>query len=130
MLNQCHPDIRKVLEQAIKITDFQIICGYRDKIAQREAYQAGFSKAEWGDSAHNYVPSFAVDLLPYPFQGWDNKDQFYRLAGCILTVAHILEVDLVWGGDFKRFFDGPHFEIRNWKDISDPASKSVLVPAE
>lgn len=119
-LATCHPDIRKVFDVVIKVTDITILCGHRDKATQEAVFDAGTSRARWGKSKHNKTPSDAVDAMPYPVE-WprdnDTRREYARkmgriwfMAGVVLAVAFVLGVPLRWGGHFKSFFDGPHFE--------------------
>jgi peptidoglycan L-alanyl-D-glutamate endopeptidase CwlK len=117
-LAECHQDIQKVLLEAIKYTDFSVICGFRDKDAQDKAYAAGKSQVKWPNGKHNCYPSVAVDVAPYPI-GWNDTSRFYYLAGVIMTIAKQMEVKLRWGGDWdgdgifkdERFPDLGHFEL-------------------
>jgi hypothetical protein len=126
-----HSDLQRVVDRAIEITDFTIICGLRDEAGQAKAVAEKRSKAEYPKSRHNrskkedgtydYTKSDAVDLAPYPIKWPDIRKQttmeyvrrmgrFYFLAGVILAVAFMEGVKLRWGGFFKSLFDGPHFE--------------------
>jgi len=126
-----HTDLQIILREAIKITDFSVICGLRNEIDQNKAVSDRCSKAEYPKSRHNrsknvdgtynFTISDAVDIAPYPIK-WPNIQTqttqtyvkrmgvFYRLAGVILTIAALRGIKIRWGGDFKSFFDGPHFE--------------------
>ncbi|PIR06673.1 MAG: peptidase [Candidatus Komeilibacteria bacterium CG11_big_fil_rev_8_21_14_0_20_36_20] len=97
--------------KAIEIIDFSVIEGYRSETKQNKLFKEGFTKAQFPLSPHNKKPSRAIDLLPYPFQGWENKEQFFLLAGVIKAIAHEQNIGIRWGGEFKSFFDGPHFEL-------------------
>jgi peptidoglycan L-alanyl-D-glutamate endopeptidase CwlK len=126
-----HPDLRKVLRHAIKITDFSVLCGLRSKADQQRAVEQKRSFAKYPESKHNRSLrddgswnseiSDAVDLAPYPVLWPGIQDQttvgyarrlgrFYLLAGVVLACAMIEGVKLRWGGHFKSIFDGPHFE--------------------
>ena len=39
------------------------------------------------------------------------RDDYKMLASQVKATAHELAVPIRWGGDFVRFFDGPHFEL-------------------
>lgn len=135
MLEQCHPDLQKVMMEAIKIFDFSVTEGARTIEKQREYYNAGKSKtmnskhlpkycAEYG---RNY--SYAIDLLPYfntePHVDWNDREEFTLLAGIILGIAKQLreqgkiKSQIRWGGNwglgkrikYTAFVDMPHFEI-------------------
>lgn len=126
-----HPDLRRVLQQAIKVIDFTVLDGLRTEAKQAEAVAKKRSNAPYPKSRHNrsknadgtydYELSDAVDIAPYPVRWPDISKQtakeyvkrmgrFYLLAGVIITLAATLDVKLRWGGHFKSFFDGPHFE--------------------
>lgn len=103
--------------EVIKYRDCTIICGERDKFAQEKAFSEGKSKAHWGSSKHNYRPSLAVDVMPYPIN-WDDLDGLREFAGFVLGVAAVMQIPVRWGGHFKNFFDGPHFELtENYNSI-------------
>ncbi|MNW13602.1 hypothetical protein D3C71_2116030 [compost metagenome] len=47
---------------------------------------------------------------------WNNWQAFVGLAGVVKACAAELGVPVEWGGDWKTFKDGPHFQIpRDWK---------------
>ena len=133
-LATCHPDIQKVLNEAIKYYDFSVIEGYRSEADQEKYYKAGKSKTL--DSKHllRYCKeyqakySYAVDVLPYfstsPHTDWDDKEEFCLLAGIILGIAKRFKADgtishdLRWGGNWGKgriknntFPDLVHFEL-------------------
>lgn len=121
-LEQCHPDLQRVLNEAIKRVDFTVLCGHRDKEEQEEAYATGKSRLRWPNSKHNSLPSTAVDIAPW-FQDvkidWNDTAAFARLVGYIERVADELGVKIRWGGDWngnfrtkdERFIDMPHIEL-------------------
>lgn len=109
-LSTVHPDLRRVLERAIKVTDFAVLCGHRGQAEQAAAFLGGTSNAEWPNSRHNSLPSEAVDVAPYPID-WKDEKRFYLLAGVILGIAETMGVRLRWGGHFKSIRDLPHFEL-------------------
>ena len=117
-LNTCHPDLVKVVMQAIKMIDFKVICGERNKQEQDIAFENGLSKQKWPNSKHNVLPfSTAIDLAPYPIN-WNDRNRFIFLAGCIMAIAHTMGIKMRWGGDWNSdgmfndsFVDMPHFEL-------------------
>lgn len=116
-LATCHPDIRKVCEQVIKTFDFSVTCGHRGRADQEAAYKKGHSKVRFPNSAHNKLPSLAVDIVPYPVD-WSDIGRFKALAAAFFAVATLLKErgeitsQFVWGGTWKKLKDYPHFEIR------------------
>ena len=41
---------------------------------------------------------------------WDWKD-FYPLAEAVKKAAKEVKVEVEWGGDWKSFRDGPHWQL-------------------
>jgi len=109
----CHPDLQKVLNEAIKHYDFSVIWGHRGQAEQDRAFNEGNSKVQWPNSKHNHQPSKAFDVVPYP-GGLQNPDEeFYVLATHILGAASQCGVRLRWGGHWTSFKDLAHFELRD-----------------
>lgn len=117
-LETCHPDLQKVMHEAIKITDFTVLCGHRGEESQNQAYREGRSKLVFPKSKHNAFPALAIDIAPWPI-AWDDREQFYYTAGIIIGVARSLEIPLRHGGDWdsdgritdNTWDDLPHFEL-------------------
>lgn len=109
-LSGVHPDLVAVAKRAIKITeqDFSVIEGVRHINRQRQLVASGASKTM--NSRH--LTGHAVDLAPYPLS-WD-WEYFYPIADAMKQSADELGVDLEWGGDWKSFPDGPHFQL-SWE---------------
>jgi peptidoglycan L-alanyl-D-glutamate endopeptidase CwlK len=109
-LATCHSDIQLVMNEAIEIYDFTILCGYRNEEAQNKAFNEGHSNKQYPDSTHNQKPSISVDIAPYPID-WKNVEEFYFLAGIIMTVAKRHNIKLIWGGRWTSLKDCPHFQL-------------------
>ena len=120
-LASCVPPLRQVFEEVVKHFDCSIVCGRRGKADQEAAFASGTSKARWGQSPHNRVPSMGVDVYPYPINFGD-RDRFHLFAGFVLGIAKGMGVTLRWGGDWDQdtqtndndFDDLAHFEIAGW----------------
>ena len=110
-LKTCHPDLQKIMTAAILWVDFSVVCGHRSEKKQTEAYQNGYSKLEFPLSKHNIAPSKAVDVIPYP-TGYKNIKKFNELAKVIKTEATRLNIDIVWGGNFRTWKDYPHWQLK------------------
>jgi len=110
-LATCHPDLQKVAHEAIQTFDFTVICGHRNKADQDKAYKEGKSKLKYPASKHNKTPSLAMDCTPYPLD-WNDTKSFHAMADHMKKAAKTVKVGIVWGGDWKSFFDGPHFELK------------------
>lgn len=106
-LQGVHPHLVMVVERAIEISeqDFTVLEGLRSKERQQELYNTGKSKTL--NSRH--ITGHAVDLAPWPIS-WD-WDKFYPIADAMKQAADELGIDIEWGGDWKSFPDGPHFQL-------------------
>ena len=106
-LSGVHPDLVAVVKRAIQITeqDFSVLEGIRNINRQRELFKAG--KSTTMNSRH--LTGHAIDLAPWPIS-WE-WEGFHPIAEAMKQAAEELEVDIVWGGDWKSFPDGPHFEL-------------------
>ena len=119
-LATCHVDLQKVMNAAIKRSDFSILCGHRGAKEQNDAFERGTSQLKWPKSKHNKKPSLAVDCAPYPID-WNNIARFIALADIVLDEAKKLGIKIRWGADWNRngkwqdekFRDWPHFELDN-----------------
>jgi peptidoglycan L-alanyl-D-glutamate endopeptidase CwlK len=110
-LTGLHPDLVAVVELAITKTDvdFTVLEGMRTKSRQRSLFTKGSSTTM--NSRH--LTGHAVDLGAY-VDGevkWD-WPLYHRIAKAMNEAALELKVDLDWGGDWKSFPDGPHFQLR------------------
>jgi len=110
-LDGVHPDLVVVVERAIGLSsqDFSVGEGLRSISRQRELVETG--KSTTMNSRH--LTGHAVDLFPYPVS-WD-WEHFYPIADAMKQAAKELNVDLEWGGDWKKFPDGPHFQL-SWEN--------------
>lgn len=110
-LEGVHPDLVAVVRKAIEISeqDFTVLEGLRSIERQKELVASG--KSTTMNSRH--LTGHAVDISPWPIS-WD-WDYFYPIAEAMKEAAKELNVDIEWGGDWKRFPDGPHFQL-SWKD--------------
>jgi len=106
-LHGVHPDLVAVVKRAIEITeqDFTVLEGLRTVERQQQLYNTGKSKTM--NSRH--LTGHAVDLAPWPIT-WD-WDHFYPIADAVKQAADELDIPIEWGGDWKSFPDGPHFQL-------------------
>lgn len=126
-----HPDMQRVVNRAITIVDFKVLCGLRNKADQEQALRdktstkdyplSNHNRSKKADGTYDYTMSDAVDVAPWPIKWPDARSQttveyakrlgaFYLVAGVMFMAAAIEGVKIRWGGHFKSFFDGPHFE--------------------
>ena len=119
-LDTCHPKIVEILEEAIQIVDFTVLCGHRTKEEQDDVFHKGMSKVQFPNSKHNSTPSLAVDIAPYPID-WNNTERFTHLIGIVRGIAQQKGIEIRCGIDWDKdgditdhsFMDYPHFELVN-----------------
>lgn len=113
-LSGVHPDLMAVVKRAIEITevDFAVLEGVRSKARQEQLFKQKATKTM--NSRH--LTGHAVDLGAYVGGSvrWD-WPLYYQIADAMKAAAEELNVPLTWGGDWKTFPDGPHFELP-WAD--------------
>ena len=105
-------DIRlvRIVEQAIKESaiDFSVTEGLRTPERQQQLVNDGFSQT----MKSKHLTGHAVDLVALVDGkvSWDKK-HYPEIARAMKKAAAEQKVNIRWGGDFKSFFDGPHFEL-------------------
>ena len=110
-LSTCHPLLYQLVLAVMQKTQILVVCGYRDQVAQEEAFNSGKSKLNWPTSRHNSKPSEAVDLIPLPMN-WNDIDAFKTLAQTVKDTAAELNIQVEWGGDWATFKDFDHFQLK------------------
>lgn len=109
-MNGLHPDLLKVLNEAIKDTpiDFAVTDGKRTMAEQKKFVAQGKSKT----LKSRHLSGKAVDVMCYiDGKGTWNTRIYTQLSKHILAVAKKLGIALVWGGTWKSFPDYVHFEL-------------------
>jgi peptidoglycan L-alanyl-D-glutamate endopeptidase CwlK len=109
-LEGVHPDLVRIVKKAADISDldFTVLEGLRTVERQKELVKQGASKTM--NSRH--LTGHAVDLAPM-INGkisWD-WPLYKRLAKTIKAAAAVERLPLQWGGDWRTFKDGPHWEL-------------------
>ena len=109
-LKGVHPALIGVIEAAILTTpiDFMVTEGLRTKERQAALVRAGASRTL--NSRH--ITGHAVDVAAVVDGAirWD-WPLYPLIAEAIKAAARDRGVALVWGGDWPRLRDGPHFEL-------------------
>lgn len=148
---QAHPILRTLFTAVASRTNICILDAQRGAAAQAEAKRTGKSNAGPGESAHNYSPACALDVVP-DFDArpdkriikWGDVPAFLDLRQIVGEEAKRLgydfgpielqECDLVWGGDWdgdgnrfdQKLIDLPHYELRRWRDMVKRGSLKLL----
>lgn len=109
-LNGVHPDLVKVVKRAIGISevDFTVLEGLRTLTRQKQLLAAGATKTL--NSRH--LTGHAVDLgaLVAGSVRWD-WPLYYKIAAAMKQAAAELSIPVEWGGDWRSFKDGPHWQL-------------------
>ena len=112
-LEGVHPDMVKVVKRAIQITDIDFVVteGLRSLQKQKQLVAAGASQT----MRSRHLTGHAVDLaaLVAGKVRWDYP-LYGKLAVAMKQAATEVGVPIEWGGDWKSFKDGPHFQLP-WK---------------
>jgi peptidoglycan L-alanyl-D-glutamate endopeptidase CwlK len=109
-LEGVHPDLVAVVHAAMARTrvDFMITEGRRSLARQKELVAAGASRTM--NSRHLTGHAVDVAALVGGEVRWD-----WPLYGVVAEAFKAAAVDLkttiIWGGDWPKFRDGPHFEL-------------------
>ena len=110
LLRGVHPDLVKVIRRAIQISkiDFKVLEGVRSVARQRELVQKGASQT----MKSRHIRGFAVDIAPFVAGQirWD-WPLYFQLAATVKQAAKDVGVSVEWGGDWKTFKDGPHWQL-------------------
>lgn len=113
-LSGVHPDLVRVVKRAIEVSevDFVVLEGVRSKARQEQLVAAGASTTM--NSRH--ITGHAVDLgaMVSGTVRWD-WPLYSKVAAAVKKAAAELNVPIEWGGDWKKFKDGPHFQLP-WKE--------------
>jgi len=127
-LDTCHLSLGLLFREVVKVFDCSVLEGLRTDARQAQLWAQG--RTEPGNivtycdgvrkkSNHQAKEpgdlSLAIDIAPYyaepPHIRWDDDTRFYRFAGTVETLARVMDIDLTWGGDFRRLKDLPHWEL-------------------
>lgn len=114
-LQGVHPDLIRVAKRCIEITpvDFRITCGVRTVEEQKKLVAAGASKtmnSRHIPQADGYAHAFNVAALLDGKVLWD-WPLYGKIADAMKKAAKECNVPIEWGGDWKTFKDGSHFQL-------------------
>jgi peptidoglycan L-alanyl-D-glutamate endopeptidase CwlK len=112
-LQGVHPDLVRVVKKAAAMSplDFTVLEGLRTVDRQRQLMASGATRTM--NSRH--LTGHAVDLAPMigGTVRWD-WPLYHQLAAIVKDAAKAENVPIQWGGDWRTFKDGPHWELP-WK---------------
>jgi peptidoglycan L-alanyl-D-glutamate endopeptidase CwlK len=109
-----HPDLVVVVATAITMTDidFTVLEGRRSIERQRQLVLKGASQT----LRSRHLTGHAVDLGAYVAGQvrWD-WPLYHQINKAMKRAAEQCEINIEWGGDWKTFKDGPHFQLP-WRE--------------
>ena len=129
-LSTASTNLQKLFNEVIKEVDCTVICGHRSPEEQFELFKKGRENKNFKwvvvdkskvvtnidgrakKSNHNYLPSKAVDVVPYPLD-WNDISAFKKLGEVVKRKAKELGIKISWGGDWQTLKDYPHYEEAN-----------------
>ncbi|SFZ81707.1 peptidoglycan L-alanyl-D-glutamate endopeptidase CwlK [Devosia enhydra] len=109
-----HPDLVRVIRRALTLStvDFTVIEGVRTLARQKQLKASGASttlNSRHIPAANGYA--HAVDIAPFVGEiRWD-WPLYHLLARAVKEAAKLEGVPIEWGGDWKSFKDGPHWQL-------------------
>ena len=117
-LQGVHEDLVQVVERAIRITevDFAVLEGLRSAERQQQLFEKKATLLNGVTRKSRHQTGHAVDLgaLVDGEVRWD-WPLYHKLAAAMKKAAIQLDTALEWGGDWKRFPDGPHYQLPRQK---------------
>lgn len=114
-----HPDLVKIVRKAAEITDIKFVVteGLRTVERQKQLVAAGASKT----MKSRHITGKAVDLAVWVDGDVDGQVDsgeirwdwplYKKLADIVKKAAAQVGVPIEWGGDWRTFKDGPHFQL-------------------
>ncbi len=109
-LKGVHPDLVRVVRRVADTSPipFMILEGVRTAVRQRELVKTGASQTM--NSRH--LNGHAVDIAPLVGGkvSWD-WPLYHKLAAHVKAAADAERVAIEWGGDWRKFKDGPHWQL-------------------
>lgn len=120
-LKGVHPDLVKVVEKYLEIGKVPIIVieGLRTLANQKKYLARGATTT----LRSRHLTGHAIDIGPKdsPLSHWP---PYYKIAEDMKKAAKLVGVQIEWGGDWKSFKDGPHWQLP-WKKYPASMPKEV-----
>ena len=119
-LDGAHPLLRQLFTAVAADVPIAILDSQRGRAAQEQAFALGHSRAHFGQSAHNWQPALALDVVPFPID-WNDLSRFRALGALVKAKAIAFGIPIVWGGDWPTLQDMPHYELSPWREFARQA---------
>lgn len=137
-LATCDVKLQQIMENVLERIDISVQYGHRTVQEQQKLFSQGrsFVNGRWiktgktvtdmdgvvKKSMHNYYPSKAIDITPYPLD-WKDINAFIKVKDIVFEEANKLGIKLTWGADWDgdgniaehKLQDYPHYELKEIK---------------
>lgn len=116
-LEGVHPDLVKVVRRGLELSeiDFAVLEGLRTLETQKEY----LAKKATTTLRSRHLTGHAVDLGAFLGGSLRWEWPLYdKIAEAMKAAAKELEIPVEWGGDWKKFKDGPHYQLP-WADYPE-----------
>jgi peptidoglycan L-alanyl-D-glutamate endopeptidase CwlK len=120
-LKGVHPDLVRVVRRVAKDwkdpeTGWIITCGPRTMAEQKLLLAKGATRTLRSrhipaPNGYSHAVDFACTIKGVPRWDWP---LYHKLAKAVKAAAKAEKVPIEWGGDWKTFKDGPHYQLP-WK---------------
>ena len=123
-LSGVHPDLQTLFNEVVKHFDCTVVSGFRSQEEQEALYAKGrtvpgkiVTHMDGVERRSKHQTGNAVDVVPYPI-AWGDVARFKQFGWFVKGVAATLkrygaiDSEIEWGGDWTRFVDRPHFQIK------------------
>lgn len=117
-LQGVHPDLVKVVKRALEVSpvDFTVIDGLRTETEEALNIAKGASQTKHS----RHLTGHAVDIAAFVHGkvviSWEFQP---KIADAMKHASRDLGIPITWGGDWRSFRDGVHFELP-WKQYPWP----------
>lgn len=114
-LRRAHPDLAKIVRRAAEITSIPFTILQSDRTIEQQRANVAKGVSQTMKSRHLISPDGmvrAVDIAPL-----DGKSAsfawplYHKLAPIMKQAAKDVNIPVEWGGDWKSFKDGPHWQL-------------------
>jgi len=117
-LQGIHPDLRRIMDAALQAAPFPFRVTEGLRTVERQKHLVAIGASTTMRSRH--LTGHAVDIIPLVDLDRDGTIEaeemyhwplYHQLAPLVKTAAKGLGLVIEWGGDWKSFKDGPHWQL-------------------
>lgn len=104
-----------------QFTNFHIAEAGRGREAQEDDFNHGRSRAHYGESAHNW--NSAIDCFFIVDGVYSLDESLFKIV-----TANLPSFIEWYGSANAKFYERPHFEKKNWKELADQGLLWLVEP--